>query len=340
VANHNDARILVIAELSAGGEPTLATLAAVTFAKQLGRTLDCGWCLYAITDMNGAETSCARRLGASVLYYCALDTPLLPLPGRDAASIHALVRERSFDYVVAAATAYGRDLMPRIAAVLKAAYVGDCTGVRQTADGILLLRAVHAGVATAHCRASSCIVVVTAQPTAFDRAGIDEVPCPIVPVGVGRPLAAPRRARTLGLDATLHERPALTDARVVVAGGRVLGPRFFELLGPLADRLGAAIGATRAACDSGHVPGNLQIGQTGSIVAPDLYFAIGISGSVQHVAGMRRSRTIVAINNDPAAPIFAHADFGIVADLWQAVPQLVMELGRRKDASSRPNGRP
>lgn len=140
--------------------------------------------------------------------------------------------------------------------------------------------------------------------------------------GIG---AVPRRRFVT--ESTGRKRPALTEARVVVAGGRAIGSRFFEALGPLADRLGAAIGATRAACDAGHAPGSLQIGQTGCVVAPELYIAVGLSGSVQHVAGMRGSKLVVAINQDRDAPIFAHADYGIVGDLWQVIPQLLDDLG-------------
>jgi electron transfer flavoprotein alpha subunit len=326
-------RVLVIAEPSADGNPSSATLAAVTFGWQLCNKLDARGYLYTATSEALAAKSTLCHLGARCLFTCPVAAEPRPLAEDHAPTICGLIREHSFDYVVAAATSFGKDLMPRIAGMLDAAYIGDCTGIEATASGVAFLRPRYAGAVTAHCVAKSRVVILTARPTEFSRAAMDHPSCPVVAVE-----AIPRtvdRVAILGFQAAQNERPSLLEARIVVAGGRSLGARFFAVLGPLADVCGAALGATRAMCDTGHVPTDFQVGQSGKVVAPELYFAIGISGSVQHVAGMRSSRTIVAINNDPRAPIFSYADLGLVGDLWQLVPELVTAIRRRQSGLTR-----
>ena len=176
------------------------------------------------------------------------------------------------------------------------------------------------------------IQVATARQSEFDPAPPRGGSSPIESVPKVAPGAAAARVEFVGLDAVKSERPELTEARVVVSGGRALKEKFFEVLEPLADALGAAIGASRAAVDAGYAPGDFQVGQTGKIVAPELYVAVGISGAIQHIAGMKSSKVIVAINKDAEAPIFQIADYGLVADLFQAVPALVAELKKRKSA--------
>jgi electron transfer flavoprotein alpha subunit len=326
-------RVLVVADPYADGKARSSTLAAVAFGRRLCNQIEAEWYLYAAMSEAVAARSELRQLGARGLFFCPIEAEIHPSAERHATVICQLIGEHSFDFVVAAATSANKDLLPRIAGLLDAAYIGDCTGVEATASGATFLRPMYAGAATAHCRANSSVVMVTARPTEYDLARTDESSCPIVAVDT----LYQRVDRTALLDfrATHSDRPSLSDARIVVAGGRPLGTRFFDVLGPLADACGAALGATRALCDTGHVPVEFQVGQSGRYVAPELYFAIGISGSVQHVAGMSRSRTIVAINSDPKAPIFSYADLGLVGDLWQLVPELATAIRQQRSRNTR-----
>ena len=185
-----------------------------------------------------------------------------------------------------------------------------------------------AGNAFGVCTVETKVQVVSVRQSAFSAAEPVGAASPIESVPVTPPGAAAARVEFVSLEQVKSERPELTEAKVVVSGGRALKERFAEVLDPLADLLGAAVGASRAACDAGYAPSDLQVGQTGKVVAPALYFAIGISGAIQHLAGMKGSKVIVAINKDPDAPIFQVADYGVVADLFQAVPELVSELKR------------
>jgi electron transfer flavoprotein alpha subunit len=187
-------------------------------------------------------------------------------------------------------------------------------------------RPVFAGNAFATCSINTPVQVVSARQSEFAAAEPSGGSSPVEDVAVAPADAAASRVKFLGLDAAKSERPDLGEARVIVSGGRALKEQFAQVLDPLANLLGAAVGASRAACDAGYAPAELQVGQTGRVVAPKLYFAIGISGAIQHLAGMKGSKTIVAINKDPDAPIFQVADYGLVADLFQAVPELVTEL--------------
>lgn len=233
-----------------------------------------------------------------------------------------VAKQTNATHVWAAATVAGKDLFPRVAARLDAGMASDIQGVISES---VFLRPVWAGDLIAEIELLSGVKVITVRVSEFAPAEKNSAPGEVVPFDVS---LGPVSMRFVSFDEVKSERPDLTEAKVVVSGGRgVKGPEGFkELIEPLADLLNAAIGASRAVCDAGWVPNDWQVGQTGKVVAPKLYFAIGISGAIQHVAGMKGSKVIVAINKDPEAPIFQIADYGLVADAFKAVPELLSLL--------------
>ena len=295
-----------------------ATLHAITAALRLGGDVDV---LVAGDAVDPAANASAVVPGVSKVLRAEASYLAKPTAENMTATALDALKRGGYTHVVSAATSFGKNVTPRIAAKLDVAQISDITDIESPDT---FVRPIYAGNAFVTVRSSDPIKVITVRTTAFDAApasggngSVETIP------------AAPeiRTAKVVGQELTKSARPELTSARVVVSGGRGMASgENFKLLEALADKLHAAIGASRAAVDAGYVPNDYQVGQTGKIVAPDLYVAVGISGAIQHLAGMKDSKVIVAINKDPEAPIFQIADYGLVGDLFQIIPALTAEL--------------
>ena len=318
---------LVVAEFSEG-KLKKSTLAAITFAKQAAPAIGGAFDILVLGGA-GAKDAAGElaAYGAGKIFVCE-DASLEHYTAEQYAPTVAEVA-KGHSLVVATASTFGKDLIPRVAGSLKAAYAADCAGVSDEGGTLTYKRPMFAGNAFGYVQLTTDIQAATARQSEFDPAEATGGSSPIEDVAKAATSEAANRVEFVSLEQVKSERPELTDASVIVSGGRALKEKFNDVLEPLADQLGAGIGASRAACDAGYCPGDYQVGQTGKIVAPNLYFAIGISGAIQHIAGMKGSKTIVAINKDPDAPIFQIADYGLVADLFQAVPELVEGLKAR-----------
>jgi electron transfer flavoprotein alpha subunit len=294
-----------------------ATLNAVAAAKKTGGDIH-----VLVAGHQAGEAAKAASQIAGVARVMHADAPHLAeqLAENVAALIVALAK--SYSHILAPATSNGKNVMPRAAALLDVQQISDISSVESPDT---FVRPIYAGNALATVKSKDPIKVITVRTTAFDAVAATGGNAAIEPVQ-----AAPDSGLSsfIGREVSKSERPELTAAKIIVSGGRGMGSgeNFTKVLEPLADKLGAAMGASRAAVDAGFVPNDWQVGQTGKIVAPDLYVAVGISGAIQHLAGMKDSRVIVAINKDEEAPIFQVADFGVVGDLFQLVPSLVEEL--------------
>ena len=241
-----------------------------------------------------------------------------------AESLAALVASiaAGYSHILVPATSFGKNVAPRVAALLDVAQISEIIAVNYPDT---FVRPIYAGTALATVQSKDALKVITVRATGFDAVAASGGSAAVETLAA---VADAGLSSLVGRELVKSERPELTVARIIVSGGRGMGSaENFKLLDPLADKLGAAMGASRAAVDAGFVPNDWQVGQTGKIVAPELYIAIGISGAIQHMAGMKDSRVIVAINKDEEAPIFQAADYGIVGDLFKVVPELVKELG-------------
>ncbi len=314
--------VLVFIEHTHGAVGKTAQV-AVSAAKQLAAR-DGGDVVAAVLG-HGIEATAAEAARLGVAKVVSVDDPRLEHPLADlyAKALVQLARAQDASAVVGTATALGKDLFPRVAHGLEAGMASDVIAFLE--DGTIQ-RPIYAGNAIATVSIDTPIRVVTVRGTAFEPAEPGESAAPVEKGELPADLQS--KARFVSFEETKSDRPQLTEASIVVSGGRGLksGENFKEVLEPLVDALGAAMGASRAAVDAGFVPNDLQVGQTGKVVAPQLYVAVGISGAIQHLAGMKDSKVIVAINKDPDAPIFNVADYGLVADLFQAVPEMTEEV--------------
>ena len=293
-----------------------ATLNTVTAAVACGGDVHV---LVAGHNAGAAAQAAAQIAGVTKVLHADSDALAHGLAENVAAQVLALAG--NYSHILFAATAGGKNVAPRVAAKLDVAQISDITKV-ESAD--TFERPIYAGNAIATVQSSDSVKVITVRTTAFDAAAAGGSAA----VDSLAAVADAGKSHFEGSEIAKNDRPELTAAKIIVSGGRALGSseKFTEVMTPLADKLGAAIGASRAAVDAGYAPNDLQVGQTGKIVAPQLYVACGISGAIQHLAGMKDSKVIVAINKDPEAPIFSVADFGLEADLFAAVPELTQAL--------------
>lgn len=294
-----------------------ATLNTVAAALQCGGDVHV---LVAGANAAAAAAAAAQIAGVAKVLHADSDALAHGLAENMTAQILAVAS--NYSHILFAATASGKNIAPRVAAKLDVGQISDVTKVNSPDT---FERPIYAGNAIATVQSNDAVKVITVRTTGFDPAAATGGTAAVDSVAA---VSASAQATFVGSEIAKNDRPELTAAKIIVSGGRALGSneKFMEVMTPLADKLGAAMGASRAAVDAGYAPNDWQVGQTGKIVAPQLYVACGISGAIQHLAGMKDSKVIVAINKDPEAPIFAVADYGLEADLFTAVPELVAAL--------------
>ncbi|MCC6598295.1 MAG: electron transfer flavoprotein subunit alpha/FixB family protein [Alphaproteobacteria bacterium] len=309
--------ILVIAEHDNGAikDSTLSTVGA---ALKLGDDLSI---LVAGKDCSGAAEAAAKIAGVSKVLKADSDALAHDLAENFAPLIVQIVKSGNYSHVLAPGTTFGKNIMPRAAAILDVQQITDIIGIEGPDT---FQRPIYGGQAIATVKSTDSLKLITVRATAFDKAAATGGAAEIQSVDAQGDSGL---SSFVSVQETKSERPELTSAKIVISGGRGVGSKEnFALIEKLADKLGAAIGASRAAVDAGYVPNDYQVGQTGKAVAPELYIAIGISGAIQHLAGMKDSKVIVAINKDSEAPIFQIADYGLVGDLFDIVPELTEKL--------------
>jgi len=311
--------VLIVAERQPDGQLRKASLHAVAAGADLAAKAGAELHLAILAEDPAPLAERLKDCGAKAIHTVAAPSFAHYLAETHAPAVAELAKSLGASFVGAAATAQGRDLLPRVAARLRAAMASDVIGFSGAGTDIVFTRPMWAGAVISDVKLKTAVKAFTIRATEFPAAAPGQAPAVVQTFSAPAAPASP--TRFVDFKEVKSARPELTEARIVVSGGRGTKGDFKEVEG-LADELGAAVGASRAACDAGWVPNDWQVGQTGKVVAPQLYVAAGISGAIQHLAGMKGSKVIVAINKDPEAPIFQVADYGIVGDLFKVLPEL------------------
>jgi electron transfer flavoprotein alpha subunit len=322
--------VLVVAELSDGGLRR-NTLTAVTLAKQITSASSGAFDVLSIGPGAKNAANELAKFGARKVF--SAEIPGGYTAEKYAPTVAEVAKKGGYGVVTAVATTYGKDLLPRVAARLGAANISDISAAKVEGGKITYKRPMYAGNVFGYVEANTPLVAVSVRQSEFETAAPSGGASPVEDVALASDAAA-SRVEFVGIESQKSTRPELGDAAIVVSGGRALksSENFKSVLEPLVDAMGAAMGASRAAVDAGYVPGDLQVGQTGKVVAPKLYVAVGISGAIQHLAGMKGSKVIVALNKDKEAPIAQVADYFLVGDLFKLVPEMAEKVKALKAA--------